>query len=190
MTRRPQGRRRATGHADWCGAPSRWQPRNADADVAEAHRHHRKLPAPDDPTMSQLGHFRKSPQFCTEPALTQRTDIPGPELHVRKVLHCSRNALKVEFQFRQCATLPIRSLSQQRPALTGLKAAVCLYNDAIARYRRTFSRTDSRFMAELCLHPTGRGNVSQNDFRIVSANLKPVEWFANCCGSLDRQVKH
>jgi hypothetical protein len=64
-------------------------------------------------------HFRKSPQFCTEPALTQRTDIPGPELHVRKVLHCSRNTLKVEFQFRQCATLPIRSLSQQRPALTG-----------------------------------------------------------------------
>ena len=60
MTRRPQGRRRATGHADWCGAPSRWQPRNADADVAEAHRHHRKLPAPDDPTMSQLGQTEKN----------------------------------------------------------------------------------------------------------------------------------
>src|SRR6267142_3411052 len=65
-----------------------------------------------------LGHFRKSPRFYTESALPQRTDIVGPELHVRNVLHCSRNALKVEFQFRQCATLPIRSLSQQRPALT------------------------------------------------------------------------
>src|SRR6266850_7383408 len=47
-----------------------------------------------------LGHFRKSPRFYTESALPQRTDIVGPELHVRNVLHCSRNALKVEFQFR------------------------------------------------------------------------------------------
>jgi len=38
--RRPQGRRRPTGHADWCGTPSRWRPRNAD--VAEAPRHHWK----------------------------------------------------------------------------------------------------------------------------------------------------
>ena len=66
-----------------------------------------------------LCHFRKLPQLYAEPALRQRTGITGRAPRVRKVLHRSRKALKVGFQFRQRAALPILGLSQQGPALAG-----------------------------------------------------------------------
>jgi hypothetical protein len=67
------------------------------------------------------GQNRKWPQVYIETALPQRTDIASRELHAREVLHCSRDALKVGFQFHQCPSLLLLSLIQQRPALTRSK---------------------------------------------------------------------
>jgi len=70
-------------------------------------------------TTRRLVSFTRNWRSSAPAVLRQRTGIAGGEVPIRKVLHGSRNALKVGFQFRNRAALPFPGLAQQRPALTG-----------------------------------------------------------------------